>query len=99
MKILSTSEIDELRQNISGQVVLPHDDNYDGARKIWNAMIDSTPPLSSVLLTSRGEGQRPPARSTWWRAQHKPEYKTQLTRGSLSLGTPSRCSDTHQQTR
>lgn len=42
---LPTYKIDELKRNISGQVILPHDDDYEGARKIWNAMIDKHPAL------------------------------------------------------
>jgi len=34
-----------LKRNVSGQVVLPHDDAYEAARKIWNAMIDKHPAL------------------------------------------------------
>jgi FAD/FMN-containing dehydrogenase len=35
--------IEELKRNVSGQVILPHDDAYEAARKIWNAMIDKRP--------------------------------------------------------
>src|SRR4029450_5655633 len=37
--------IQELKRKVNGQVVLPQDDAYDAARKIWNAMIDKRPPL------------------------------------------------------
>jgi FAD/FMN-containing dehydrogenase len=40
-----TTRIEELKRNVSGQVVLPHDDAYEAARKIWNAMIDKHPAL------------------------------------------------------
>jgi len=39
------TRIEELKRNVSGQVVLPHDDAYEAARKIWNAMIDKRPAL------------------------------------------------------
>jgi len=39
------TRIEELKRNVSGQVVLPHDGAYDAARKIWNAMIDKHPAL------------------------------------------------------
>jgi FAD/FMN-containing dehydrogenase len=39
------TRIEALKRNVSGQVVLPHDDAYDAARKIWNAMIDKHPAL------------------------------------------------------
>jgi FAD/FMN-containing dehydrogenase len=45
MMKLPTSKIDELQRGISGQVIPPHDDAYDDARKIWNAMIDKHPAL------------------------------------------------------
>lgn len=45
MTKLPATTIEELKQNISGQVVLPHDDAYEEARKIWNAMIDKRPAL------------------------------------------------------
>src|SRR5690606_1392725 len=32
-----------LRLDFQGDVLLPGDDAYDGARKIWNAMIDKRP--------------------------------------------------------
>ena len=35
--------IGNLKDNVSGQVVLPDDANYDEVRKIWNAMIDRRP--------------------------------------------------------
>jgi FAD/FMN-containing dehydrogenase len=40
-----SSRIEELKRNLSGQVILPRDDAYEGARKIWNAMIDKRPAL------------------------------------------------------
>ena len=45
MAKLSATTIEELKRNVRGQVVLPHDDAYEGARKIWNAMIDKHPAL------------------------------------------------------
>ena len=39
------TRIEELKRNVSGQVVLPHDDAYEAARKIWNATIDKHPAL------------------------------------------------------
>jgi FAD/FMN-containing dehydrogenase len=35
--------IASLKNNVSGQVVLPDDANYDEVRKIWNGMIDRRP--------------------------------------------------------
>jgi len=45
MTKLPATTIEELKRNVSGQVVLPHDDAYEEARKIWNAMIDKRPAL------------------------------------------------------
>lgn len=45
MTKLSATTIEELKWYVSGQVVLPHDDAYEDARKIWNAMIDKHPAL------------------------------------------------------
>ena len=35
--------IASLKQNVTGQVVLPEDANYDEVRSIWNAMINRRP--------------------------------------------------------
>ena len=46
MRIMPASwneAIASLKNNVSGQVVLPDDANYDEVRKIWNAMIDRRP--------------------------------------------------------
>jgi FAD/FMN-containing dehydrogenase len=45
--------VQELKRNVSGQVVLPQDDAYDAARKIWNAMIDKRPALIVRCATRR----------------------------------------------
>jgi FAD/FMN-containing dehydrogenase len=39
------SKLEELKRNVTGQVVLPQDEAYDNARQIWNAMIDRRPAL------------------------------------------------------
>jgi FAD/FMN-containing dehydrogenase len=44
--------IDELKRGISGQVILPRDEAYDGARRIWNAMIDKRPALVVRVATT-----------------------------------------------
>ncbi len=37
--------VEDLKQQIQGDVLLPSDDDYDQARKIWNGMIDKHPAL------------------------------------------------------
>jgi FAD/FMN-containing dehydrogenase len=39
----TASKIGELKGSVTGSVLLPGDDGYEGARKIWNAMIDKRP--------------------------------------------------------
>ncbi len=36
-------EFDELRDGFTGEILRPNDNAYEGARKIWNAMIDKRP--------------------------------------------------------
>ena len=45
MSPISTSHIDRLNKTIRGNVILPHDRDYDEARTIWNGMIDKKPAL------------------------------------------------------
>ena len=39
------SAIEQFRQSLSGQLVLPEDADYDDVRSIWNSMIDRRPGL------------------------------------------------------
>jgi len=43
MKIQSNENIETLKSNVKGQIVLPDDPNYNEVREIWNAMIDRRP--------------------------------------------------------
>lgn len=45
MPHLSENAVENLKNKLKGTVSLPHDPNYDNARKIWNAMIDRRPAL------------------------------------------------------
>ena len=45
MTNLQATKIKELRVKFRGEVLLPGDDGYDSARKIWNATIDKRPAL------------------------------------------------------
>src|SRR5690242_1553747 len=37
------ANLDELKSSLRGDLILPHDVLYDGARKLYNAMIDKRP--------------------------------------------------------
>jgi FAD/FMN-containing dehydrogenase len=43
--ILAEDAVENLKGQIQGDVLLPSDDDYDQARKIWNGMIDKRPAL------------------------------------------------------
>ncbi|UCD89435.1 MAG: FAD-binding oxidoreductase [Desulfobacterales bacterium] len=43
MNIQSNEKIEQLKEKVKGQIVLPDNPNYDDVRKIWNAMIDRRP--------------------------------------------------------
>lgn len=43
MTNVQASKIEELKRGIKGEILLPSDAAYEGARKIWNAMIDRRP--------------------------------------------------------
>ncbi|MDA8413723.1 MAG: FAD-binding oxidoreductase [Desulfobacteraceae bacterium] len=45
MKNIPASKLGELKQGFEGELLLPGDEAYEGARKIWNAMIDKRPAL------------------------------------------------------
>src|SRR5689334_25247611 len=37
------SSLDQLRTQLRGELILPGDNTYDSARRIWNGMIDKRP--------------------------------------------------------
>jgi FAD/FMN-containing dehydrogenase len=43
MSTMQNVNIEELRNGFAGELILPGDARYDGARAIWNAMIDRRP--------------------------------------------------------
>ncbi len=43
MRQLQATRIDELKERMTGEVLLPGDEAYESARAIWNAMIDKRP--------------------------------------------------------
>jgi hypothetical protein len=42
-KILEGSAVDQFRTRLRGELLLPRDNGYEQARKLWNAMIDKRP--------------------------------------------------------
>src|SRR5262249_24567367 len=43
MKQLAATKIEQLKSRVVGEILLPGDDGYENARKIWNATIDKRP--------------------------------------------------------
>lgn len=43
--VLDDAIVQELRANVRGAVIGPHDEGYDAARKVWNGMVDKHPAL------------------------------------------------------
>jgi hypothetical protein len=39
------AELTRLRRGVDGQVLLPDQDGYHSARRVWNAMVDRRPAL------------------------------------------------------
>jgi len=49
---LSSTAIGALRRQLQGELILPSDPAYDGARTIWNAMIDKRPALIARCVST-----------------------------------------------
>ncbi len=47
-----SSSIERFRSRIRGVVVLPGDDEYDAARRVWNGMIDKKPAMIAYCTCS-----------------------------------------------
>jgi FAD/FMN-containing dehydrogenase len=52
MSHLDAHRIEALKNEFNGEVLLPGDDGYEGARKIWNAMIDKRPAIIARCSTT-----------------------------------------------
>ena len=52
MTKLQATRIEALKGNFRGQVILPDDDLYESARKVWNATIDKHPALIARCATT-----------------------------------------------
>jgi FAD/FMN-containing dehydrogenase len=49
--IISSSAIEQFRSSLTGSLLRPVDDEYDGARRMWNAMVDRRPALIARCRT------------------------------------------------
>ncbi len=49
---LQATKIEELKDGFRGEILLPRDDAYESARKIWNAMIDKRPAVIARCATT-----------------------------------------------
>ncbi|HSB15751.1 MAG TPA: FAD-binding oxidoreductase [Bryobacteraceae bacterium] len=52
MAQLQAAKIEEFKSGFNGEVLLPGNDAYESARKIWNAMIDKRPALIARSATT-----------------------------------------------
>jgi FAD/FMN-containing dehydrogenase len=50
MAALQAKAIEELKQNLRGELILPEDEGYEGARKVYNGMIDKRPGLIARVV-------------------------------------------------
>ena len=57
MTRVPVTKIEELQGDFEGEIVLPRDAGYDGARQIWNAMIDKRPAI--IARCASDAGRRP----------------------------------------
>jgi FAD/FMN-containing dehydrogenase len=44
-KAIKTKELQDFKTHLHGKLIVPGDDSYDSARKVWNGMIDKYPAL------------------------------------------------------
>jgi FAD/FMN-containing dehydrogenase len=52
MTNIQATKIEEFKEQFKGEVLLPSDDVYESARKIWNAMIDKHPAIIARCATT-----------------------------------------------
>ncbi len=53
MSAPDSGRVDQLRKGFSGRILTPKDDDYDEARKIWNAMVDKRPAIIARCAGTR----------------------------------------------
>ena len=52
MTTMQLEAIEDLKRGFEGEILLPADDGYDAARRIWNAMIDKRPAVIARCATT-----------------------------------------------
>jgi FAD/FMN-containing dehydrogenase len=52
MTTLDTRTVDEFKSGFNGEILLPGDEGYESARRIWNAMIDRRPAVIARCATT-----------------------------------------------
>jgi FAD/FMN-containing dehydrogenase len=52
MTTMQLEAIEDLKRGFEGEILLPADGGYDGARRIWNAMIDKRPAVIARCATT-----------------------------------------------
>jgi FAD/FMN-containing dehydrogenase len=52
MNKIQTAKLEELKDSFRGKILLPSDDGYENARKIWNATIDRRPAIIARCATT-----------------------------------------------
>jgi FAD/FMN-containing dehydrogenase len=83
---LSVPVVQRFRRAFEGQIVLPHDDAYDDARRVWNAVHDRRPGL-----VVRPTGQRDVAAAI--RFAREQQLRLAVRAGGHSAGGLSTCDD------
>jgi hypothetical protein len=57
LKEIDSSKIEKFAAQLRGKIVMPSDDNYDEARKVFNAMIDKRPRMFARNAPATRAGQ------------------------------------------
>jgi FAD/FMN-containing dehydrogenase len=52
MAVIQATSVAKLNENFKGEILLPGDDGYDSARKIWNGMFDKKPAIITRCINT-----------------------------------------------